>query len=155
MLDYTFGHLGLSNDSQIDYPVLITEPMCNPNYCRSNVSELLFECYRVSAVSYAVDSLLSFYYNAQLRDEDLFSPGGTSGLIISSSYQASHVIPIFDGQVSLENTKRLPIGGFHHNELLNKSLNLKYTQHKTSLSQPDTIQYIMENHTHCATNYRE
>jgi actin-related protein 5 len=86
MLDYTFGHLGLSNESSIEYPVLMTEPLCNPNYCRSNVSELLFECYRASAVSYTVDSLLSFYYNASKRDPDVFSPMDTSGLIVSSSY---------------------------------------------------------------------
>lgn len=40
-------------------------------------------------------------------------------------------------------------------ELLNKSLNLKYMQHKNTLSSPDSIQYIMENHTYCATNYRD
>lgn len=100
MLDYTFGHLGLSNESSIEYPVLLTEPMCNPNYCRTNTSELLFECYRASAVSYSVDSLLSFYYNASKRDEDVFSAANTSGLIISSSNSASHIIPIFDGAVS-------------------------------------------------------
>jgi hypothetical protein len=38
---------------------------------------------------------------------------------------------------------------------LNKSLNLKYTQHKNNLANPDSIQYILENHAHCATNYRE
>ena len=97
MLDYTFGHLGLSNESSIEYPVLMSEPMCNPNYCRQNVSELLFECYRVSAVSYSVDSLLSFYYNAAQRDQDLFSIPHTSGLIVSSSNQTSHIIPVFDG----------------------------------------------------------
>jgi actin-related protein 5 len=147
MLDYTFGHLGLSNESSIEYPVLLTEPMCNPNYCRTNTSELLFECYRASAVSYSVDSLLSFYYNASKRDEDVFSAANTSGLIISSSNSASHIIPIFDGTVSQENTKRLPLGGSHHFELMNKSLNLKYAQHKSNLQSPDAIQYIMENHT--------
>jgi len=85
MLDYTFGHLGLSNESSIEYPVLMTEALCNPNYCRSNVSELLFECYRVSAVSYAVDALLSFYYNSAMREQDMFSQPNTSGLIVSSS----------------------------------------------------------------------
>jgi len=79
MLDYTFGHLGLSNESSIEYPVLMTEPICNPNYCRQNVSELLFECYRVSAVSYAVDALLSFYFNAAQGDKTLSRP---SGLIV-------------------------------------------------------------------------
>lgn len=145
MLDYTFGHLGLSNESSIEYPVLMTEPMCNPNYCRTNTSELLFECYRTSAVSYSVDSLLSFYYNASNRDENVLA--NTSGLIISSSNSASHIIPIFDGAVSQENTKRLPLGGSHHFELMTKSLNLKYAQHKNNLQSQDVIQYIMENHT--------
>lgn len=64
MLDYTFSHLGLGNDPQIEYPLLMTESMCNPNYSRSLVSELLFECYGIPALSYSVDSLLSFYYNS-------------------------------------------------------------------------------------------
>lgn len=34
MLDYTFSHLGLANESCIEYPLLLTEAMCNPNYCR-------------------------------------------------------------------------------------------------------------------------
>ena len=114
MLDYTFGHLGLSNESSIEYPVLMTEAMCNPNYCRSNTSELLFECYRASSVSYAVDALLSFYYNAAKREGDHFNQPTTNGLIISSSYQSTHVMPIFDGSLSLENTKRLSLGGAHH-----------------------------------------
>jgi actin-related protein 5 len=133
MLDYTFGHLGLSNESSIEYPVLMTEAMSNPNYCRSNMSELLFECYRVSAVSYAVDDLLAFYYNLAKRDEDVFSAAHSSGLIISSSYQASHVIPILNGSVHMEGTKRLSLGGSHHFELLSKTLTLKYAQHKTTL----------------------
>ena len=62
-LDYIFSHLGLANDTQIDYPLLLTEAMCNPNYSRALVSELIFECYHVPALSYGVDSLLSYYYN--------------------------------------------------------------------------------------------
>jgi len=114
MLDYTFGHLGLSNESSIEYPVVMTEALCNPNYCRSNVSELLFECYRVSAVSYAVDSLLAFFYNCSKRDQDVFSAAHSNGLIISSSHQASHVIPVLNGGMQIESTKRLALGGFHH-----------------------------------------
>lgn len=154
MLDYTFGHLGLANESSIEYPLLMTEPLCNPNYCRQNISELLFECYRVSAVSYAVDSLLSFYYNLSQSRGSSFSPQSTSGLVISSSYQATHVLPVFEGQLLLDSTKRLPLGGSHHFELLSKSLTLKYAQHKNNLT-PDTIQYIVDHHTHVATNYRE
>ncbi|CDW79283.1 actin-related protein 5 [Stylonychia lemnae] len=154
MLDYTFGHLGLSQESSIEYPLLLTEPMCNPNYCRSNISELLFECYRISAVSYAVDSLLSFYYNKAQNLGGAFSADSQNGLVISSSYNTTHVIPIIEGGVQLQQTKRLPLGGAHHQELLSKSLNLKYVQHKNNLTS-ESIQYIQENHTYCPTNYRD
>jgi actin-related protein len=62
-----------------------------------------------------------------------FSVPNTSGLIVSSSHQVSHIIPVLDGHVALESTKRLALGGAHHLELLNKSLNLKYAQHKNTL----------------------
>lgn len=93
MLDYTFSHLGLAKDLQIEFPLLMTEAMCNPNYSRSLSSELLFECYRVPAVSYAVDSLLSFYYNSQMSKEK-----PRSGLIINSSHSATHIVPVIDAQ---------------------------------------------------------
>jgi actin-related protein 5 len=89
MLDYTFSHLGLAKDNQIEYPLMMTEAMCNPNYSRGLVSELLFECYRVPAVSYSVDSLLAFYYNASKQ-------GKSSGLIINSSHSATHIVPVLD-----------------------------------------------------------
>ena len=134
MLDYTFSHLGLSQESSIEYPVLMTEPLCNPNYCRSNINELLFECYRVPAVSYAVADLLSFYYNLAKRQEKSLDISKSSGLIVSSSYNTTHIIPIIDSQVQLQSSKRLPLGGQHHLELLYKSLNLKYGQHKNNLT---------------------
>ena len=60
-LDYVFGHMGLSEESSIDFPVLMTEPLCNPNYSRSMVTELMFECYGVPNLSLNVDSLLGLY----------------------------------------------------------------------------------------------
>lgn len=89
MLDYTFSHLGLAKENQVEYPLMMTEAMCNPNYSRSLVSELLFECYRVPAVNYSIDSLLSFYHNAS-------KVGKTSGLIINSSHTTTHIVPVLD-----------------------------------------------------------
>lgn len=96
MLDYTFSHLGLANDSCIDYPVLFTEPICNPNYSRSLVSELLFECYQVPALSYCVDSLLAFHYNA--HNKNGCQTVARSGIIVDSSHQTTHILPVIDGQ---------------------------------------------------------
>ena len=86
-----FSHLGLANDTQIEYPLLLTEAMCNPNYSRALVSELVFECYHVPALSYSVDSLLAFYYNSQVGGQ---SP--RNGIIVDSSHTSTHLIPILD-----------------------------------------------------------
>ena len=93
-LDYTFSHLGLGNDSSIEYPLLLTEALCNPNYSRSLVSELLFECYHIPALSYCVDSLLSFYYNTM--ELNSCKNVARSGIIIDASHTTTHVIPVID-----------------------------------------------------------
>lgn len=113
VLDYTFSHLGLSGDSSIQYPVLMTESMCNPNYTRTNMSELLFECYDVPGVSYCVDSLLSFYLNSSKEKSCSFidATNSSTGTILSSSHQTTHIIPVVDSEIQLSHTKRLNIGG--------------------------------------------
>lgn len=34
IFDYTFSHLGLHEESSVAHPVVLTEPVCNPSYCR-------------------------------------------------------------------------------------------------------------------------
>lgn len=87
-MDYVFSHMGISNDNNVNYPVMMTEPICNPNYSRSMVSELMFECYGVPALSYGVDSLLALYGK---------NPKQRNALIIQSGYTTSHVIPVING----------------------------------------------------------
>lgn len=68
------------------------------------MSELLFEGYRVPSVSYAVDSLASFYQSGQ-----------QDGLIVSSSTMATHIIPVLSGKGILGSAKRyawLPLRSF-------------------------------------------
>ena len=103
-------------------------------------------------MTYSVDFLLSFYYNQVTRYKDY--PAPLSGLVISSSHQVSHVVPIIDGQVQVATSKRVSIGGYHHNELLTKSLNLRYPVHKNQLT-PSVISEIQEKHTACAHNYTD
>ena len=112
----------------------MTEAMCNPNYSRALVSELIFECYHVPALSYSVDSLLAFHYNAQNNETSV----PKNGLIVDSSHSSTHLIPVLDSQWQLPLTKRLQLGGQHHNDLLTRSLSLKYPQHKTQLT-PEVI----------------
>jgi len=75
-----------------------------------------------------------------------------NGLIISSSYQVTHIVPILDKFHNLDKTRRISIGGFQANDLLTKSLHLKYPDFKTKLT-PEILQEIQDNYTICAKNY--
>lgn len=75
----------------VDHPIVLTEAVCNPLYSRQMMSELLFECYQVPKVSYGVDSLYSFYHNRRQN-------WPCSGLVISSGYQCTHILPVLEGR---------------------------------------------------------
>jgi actin-related protein 5 len=35
IFDYIFTHLGVNTQGSVNHPIIMTEPMVNPNYCRS------------------------------------------------------------------------------------------------------------------------
>lgn len=78
----------------LEHPLVFTEAPCNPLHCRQMMSELLFECYGVPQVAYGVDSLFSFYYNS--TQGGLRQP--PTGLVLSSGYHCSHVLPFINGR---------------------------------------------------------
>lgn len=80
--------------ASVAHPVVLTEAPCNPLHCRQMMSELLFECYGVPHVSYGVDSLYSFFRSDAQRGEQ---PPQT-GVILSSGYSCSHVLPVVNGR---------------------------------------------------------
>lgn len=110
LFDYCFSHLGINE--QIQNPILLTEAMSNPNQSRIQTNELMFECYGAPAVSYAVDTLCGYFNSSEmgssLRD----------GLIINSGSSATHIIPILNGTQLISHSKRIPIGGTQHFDLL-------------------------------------
>ncbi|KAF2348880.1 Actin family [Trinorchestia longiramus] len=63
LLNYSFSHLGITDSSGVQHPVVMTEPLLNPPYCRGLMSELLFECYNIPRVAYCVDGLANYYHN--------------------------------------------------------------------------------------------
>ena len=81
----------LSKQGCVDHPIVLTEAVCTPLYSRQMMSELLFECYGIPKVAYGIDSLFSFYHN---NPKNMIS----SGLIISSGYQCTHILPILEGR---------------------------------------------------------
>ena len=63
ILDHAFERLGIDTDGAVHHPIAMTECVCNPNFSRSKMSELLFECYGVPRIAYGIDSLFSLYQN--------------------------------------------------------------------------------------------
>ena len=80
--------------AKVEHPVVVTEAPCNPLHCRQMMSELLFECYQVPHVSYGVDALYSFNANGAQQG----APGPRTGVVLSSGYHCSHVLPVINGR---------------------------------------------------------
>lgn len=134
MLDYTFLKLGISTEGSIEHPILMSETLCNPAFCRSRESpgryctlpictdssstettELLFETYRAPSINYGLDSLFSAHAN-----------GLTDALVVSSGHASTTVIPLVAGRGLLSSAKRLRWGGAQASEYLLKLVQLKY-----------------------------
>lgn len=47
VLDYVLANMGLATEEKLDIPLLMTEPLLNPAYCRSSKSSSLIQKYRL------------------------------------------------------------------------------------------------------------
>ncbi|RKU45867.1 actin-related protein 5 [Coniochaeta pulveracea] len=129
VLDHLFIKLGLNGvEGALDMPVVMTEAVANLPYSRKMMTEILFECYGAPGVAYGIDSLFSYNYNE-----------GKTGLVVSSSYSATHVIPVYERKPIMAQAIRLNWGGWHSAEYLLKLLRLKYPgfQGKLNASQAE------------------
>ncbi|KAI6382086.1 hypothetical protein MCOR25_000963 [Pyricularia grisea] len=116
VLDYLFIKLGLNDKGDsIDRPIVMTEAVANLPYSRKSMTEVLFECYGVPSVAYGIDSLFSYRHNK-----------GSTGLVVSSSYSSTHLIPVYNQKALLSQATRLNWGGWHAAEYLLKLIKLKY-----------------------------
>lgn len=141
--DYIFSHLGI-NINNIPHPIVLTEPMFNPNLSRQLMSELLFECYQVPSVSYGIDCLFAHHYS---ENQD-------NALLISLGYHTCHVVPIVGGKCIYNNVRRLNIGGFHIITFLHKILQLKYPAHTNAIT-IGRIEELLHDICEVALDYRE
>ncbi|KAI8821734.1 uncharacterized protein EV422DRAFT_550513 [Fimicolochytrium jonesii] len=141
-LDYVFMKLGIDTDS-VRHPVLMTETLCNPVHSRRCVSELLFECYNVPAVSYGIDSLFSYYANTGSMD---------AGMVVSSSHHGTSVIPILEGKGVVEHCKRLSYGGQDFPGYMLQLLQYKYSAFPHRVS-PEQCQDLVHEHAYVSLDY--
>ncbi|KAK3323930.1 ARP5-like protein, partial [Cercophora scortea] len=116
VLDHVFIKLGVNGaDGAVDMPVIMTEAVANFAYSRKSMTEVIFECYGAPALAYGIDSLFSYRHNK-----------GKTGLVVSSSYSSTHVIPVYNSKAMLSQAIRLNWGGWHAAEYLLKLIKLKY-----------------------------
>lgn len=118
---------GPDNKSTYESPLLTSELLA--------MSEILFECYGAPSVAYGIDSLFSYAYN-----------GGKNGLVVSSSYTSTHLIPMVDSKPLLSQTTRLNWGRFQSAEYLLKLLRMKYPSFPGKISDPQAEDLVRE---HC------
>ena len=151
ILDHIFSNLNI-NDNCINHPVLITEPVCNLSFSRKCMTELMFELYGVPSLTYGIDMMFSYYYN---NYENIKSNNGLGTcLIISSSNQVTHILPIINNKLDIKNTRRISIGSENAKDLLMKSLQLKYSDIKQKLTN-EVIQEIYHKYTMAAIDYEQ
>ncbi|XP_017590617.1 PREDICTED: actin-related protein 5, partial [Corvus brachyrhynchos] len=131
----------------VDHPIVLTEAVCNPLYSRQMMSELLFECYQVPKVSYGVDSLYSFYHSRR-------QSWPCSGLVISSGYQCTHILPVLEGRLDAKNCKRINLGGCQAAVYLQRLLQLKYPGHFAAITL-SRMEEILHEHSYIAEDYTE
>ncbi|OJD39927.1 chromatin remodeling complex subunit [Diplodia corticola] len=116
VLDYVFTKMGVNGSGGgINRPVAMTEPVANLGYSRRTMSEILFELYGAPSAAFGIDSLFSYNYN-----------NGKNGLVVSSSYTSTHLIPVVESKAMLSHATRINWGRFQSAEFLQKLLRLKY-----------------------------
>ncbi|XP_075950305.1 actin-related protein 5 [Anarhichas minor] len=150
MFDYVFTHLGIGSEDSVANPIVLTEAPCNPLHCRQMMSELLFECYRVPHVSYGVDSLYSLYNNSTQRN---LQPPHT-GIVLSSGYHCSHILPVIDGRFDAVNCKRVNVAGSQAASYLQRLLQLKYPGHLAAITL-SRVEELLHEHSYTAVDYQE
>lgn len=111
------------------------------------MTELLFECYGVSAICYGIDSVLSWQHN---RDDDKED----NCLIISFGYHTTHVVPIINGILQHDKVRRLNLGGYQMISYLYRLLQMKYPAHLNAISWT-RMEDIFHNHSFVALDYKE
>ncbi|WFD30559.1 Nuclear actin-protein involved in chromatin remodeling [Malassezia sp. CBS 17886] len=141
MLDYTFSKLRIDTD-RVDHPILLTETLCNPEYSRAQLNELLFEAYQAPSVNYGLDAMFSAYANGVRED----------GVVVSSGRATTYVVPITGGRGMLTNAKRLSWGGANATDFLHRLLQLKYPNFPQRIT-PYQTQAMMEELLYVSTDY--
>ncbi|KAL5109166.1 Actin-related protein 5 [Taenia crassiceps] len=110
VFDHIFYNIGIES-SGVDFPVILSEPLCCPQQSRSQITELLFETYSVV-----------FYFLIP-------SAFNSDTVMISFGHHTTHIIPFSNGTYIPSACRRLSVGGAHVSWYFQQLLSLKYPCH--------------------------
>jgi actin-related protein len=84
----------------MEHPALLTEPPLNPRRNREKMAEIFFEKFRVPAVFFSIQAVLSLY-----------ASGRTTGVVLDSGDGVSHCVPVFEGWALPNAVTRVDVAG--------------------------------------------
>lgn len=96
ILHHIFNELCVSPN---EYSILIIDGLLNPKENRKNLVQMLFEIFKVPAMYVSTNAALA-----------LAASGRTSGIVLHSEYDISHIVPIYEGNLFSYGVIRLDLG---------------------------------------------
>ena len=114
IFEYIYSNLDMSITEIKEHPVLIAEPLLNPQQNRINITKLLFDKYKIEQLFFASQPILS-----------LFSTSSTSGAVLESGDGVTQSCIIYEGYTIPGSYKRINLGGKEVTEYLQYLLNKK------------------------------
>lgn len=149
LLDFAFEKmsLGESGERGIPHPMVITETLCNPSFCRTKMAETLFEVYGAESVQFGQDFLFSDLFN---RLEGNWT--GQNSLIVSAGHSTTFLMPVLNGVPAYEGALRLDLGGMQLTSHLLQSLTVHYPATTTTFNWFHA-EHLKHNHCYVAEDY--
>ena len=114
IFEYIYSNLDMSITEIKEHPVLIAEPLLNPQQNRRNIAKVLFDTYKIEHLFFASQPILS-----------LFSTSSTSGAVLESGDGVTQSCIIYEGYTIPGSFKRINLGGKEVTEYLQYLLNRK------------------------------
>ena len=148
--DYVLGELTRPG-KKIRNPLIISEPMANPQHCRSSLMEQFFECYQIERVLVGSDLLFSYFYEV---DCNMNRYQAETALVVQMGANTIHVMAVVAGKPDFSSVSRINLGGNQAFELFSKSVLLKNPHLKDRLTYT-LIRHLFEEHTGVTVDYRQ
>ena len=100
IFEYIYSNLDIGITEIKEHPVLIAEPILNPQENRINIAKVLFDKHKVENIFFASQPILS-----------LFSTSSTSGAVLETGDGVTQSCIIYEGYAIPGSYKRINLGG--------------------------------------------